>query len=155
MTTHPTTVTAEPGTPFLEVVREFDAPADAVFRAWTDPELVTQWLSPDDLTMTIDEWQPRSGGRYRYVHAGRDGAEFAFRGTFHTIRPDLLVQTFEFEGAPDVVSLDTLRLSDVGGRTRVEIHSVFPSVAARDAMVAAGMENGLTQGFAKLDRLVG
>jgi uncharacterized protein YndB with AHSA1/START domain len=155
MTTHPTTVTAEPGTPFLEVVREFDAPADAVFRAWTDPELVTQWLRPDDLTMTIDEWQARSGGRYRYVHTGRDGAEFAFHGTFHTIRPDLLVQTFEFEGAPDVVSLDTLRLSDVGGRTRVEIHSVFPSVAARDAMVAAGMENGLTQGFAKLDRLVG
>ena len=153
-----TTRTSAPtGVPFIDLTRDFDAPVDAVWRAWTEPALVRQWLGPDRYEMRIDEYDVRDGGRYRYVHRDPDGNEFGFHGVFHgTPSPDGFVQTFEFEGAPGHVSLDRLTLEDLGGgRTRAHIHSVHQSVEARDAMVAAGMETGLNEGFARLDALLG
>jgi uncharacterized protein YndB with AHSA1/START domain len=151
-----TKTTAPDGVPFIDISREFDAPRDALYRAWTDPELVKQWLGPDRYEMLIDEYDVRDGGRYRYVHRDPDGNEFGFHGVFHgTPSPEGFVQTFEFEGAPGHVSLDKLVLEDLGdGRTTARIHSVYQSVEARDAMVSSGMENGLNQGFARLDTLL-
>jgi len=151
-----TKTTAPDGVPFIDISREFDAPRDVLYRAWTDPELVKQWLGPDRYEMLIDEYDVRDGGRYRYVHRDPDGNEFGFHGVFHgTPSPEGFVQTFEFEGAPGHVSLDKLVLEDLGdGRTAARIHSVYQSVEARDAMVSSGMENGLNQGFARLDTLL-
>jgi uncharacterized protein YndB with AHSA1/START domain len=151
-----TTQTSAPaGVPFIDLTREFDAPRDVLWRAWTEPELIKQWLGPDRLEMIIDEYDVRDGGRYRYVHRDADGNEYGFHGVFHgTPSPDSFVQTFEFEGAPGHVSLDKLVLEDLGGRTRVRIHSVYQSVEARDAMIASGMETGLNEGFARLDALL-
>jgi uncharacterized protein YndB with AHSA1/START domain len=151
-----TQVTAAPGQPFIDISREFDAPRDLIFRAWTDPELLVQWLGPRRFEMIIDTYDVRSGGSWRYVHRDADGNEFGFHGVFHgDPTPDGFVQTFEFEGAPGHVSLDTLVLEEHGGRTTSRIHSVYQSVEARDAMVAAGMEGGLNEGFDRLDELIG
>jgi uncharacterized protein YndB with AHSA1/START domain len=145
------TVTAPEGLPFIDWEREFDAPVSAVFRAHTDPDRVRRWLGPRGYEMTIGEWEATDGGRWSYVHS--DGtADYAFRGTFHTVRQDdLLVQTFEFLGVPDVVSVESLRFEDRGGRTRVVGHSVYPTIEARDGMVASGMERGMREGYERLD----
>lgn len=149
-------VTAPEGQPSLEFVREVDAPVEAVFAAHRDPDLLARWLGPHGYEMVVTEYDYRSGGRYRYVHRGPTGDEFAFHGCFHTVRDgDLAVQTFEFEGAPDHVSLDTMRFEPLeGGRTRLRGLSVFQSVAARDAMVASGMERGMREGYERLDDLL-
>jgi uncharacterized protein YndB with AHSA1/START domain len=151
-----TQITAEPGVPFIDISREFDAPRDLVFRAHTDPELLVQWLGGDKYQMIIDRYDVRDGGTWRYVHRDDDGNEYGFHGVFHgTPSPDGMVQTFEFEGAPGYVSLDALTLEDVdGGRTRIRIHSVHQSVEGRDAMVASGMEAGLNAGYRRLDELI-
>jgi uncharacterized protein YndB with AHSA1/START domain len=151
-----TSVTAEPGVPFIDISRVFDAPRDLVFRAHTDPELLVQWLGGDKYDMIVDRYDVRDGGTWRYVHRDGDGNEWGFHGVFHgEPTRDGMVQTFEFEGAPGYVSLDALTLEDVEhGRTRVRIHSVHQSIEGRDAMVAAGMATGLSAGYRRLDELI-
>jgi uncharacterized protein YndB with AHSA1/START domain len=136
----------------MEFTREFDAPAAAVFRAHADPELVKQWLGPSRNEMDIERWDFRTGGGYRYVHRGPDGGEYWFNGVFHTVRDnDLVIQTFEFEGAPDMVNLEFLTLQDLGGRTRLVGRSISPNTQARDALLSSGMEDGMREGYDRLD----
>ena len=150
-----TQVTAEPGTPYIDFTREFDARRDLLFRAHTDPELLVQWLGPRRLTMVIDRYDVKDGGKWRYIHRDQDGTEFGFHGVFHgTPSPDGMVQTFEFEGAPGHVSLDQITFEARNGRTVLHGHSVFQSVQARDAMVQSGMEGGLSEAYERLDELI-
>ena len=105
-------ITAEPGVPQVFTTRTFAAPRDLVFRAFTEPDLLVQWLGPRKYTMTIDRYDLRDGGTYRYIHADDAGNAFAFHGVFHgEPSPDGMVQTFEFEGAPGNVSLGHARRS--------------------------------------------
>lgn len=149
------TVTAPEGLPFVMFEREFDAPVAAVFRAHQDPELVKRWLGPDGYDMDMERYDFVTGGSFRYVHRNGD-EEYAFRGVFHVVREnDFAIQTLEFEGFPDVVTIETLRFVDLGdGRTRLEGQSTFPSLEARDGMVDSGMEIGMTEGYAKLEALL-
>ncbi len=150
-----TKVQAPDGVPFIDVSREFVAPRDLVFRAFIEPDLLVQWLGPGNYEMVIDEYDVRAGGSWRYVHRDGNGNEYGFHGVFHgDPSPDGMVQTFEYEGAPGHVSLDKLVLEERDGRTIVHTHSVFQSVAARDAMVENGMAEGMDSGFNKLDRLL-
>lgn len=153
--THETEIIADPKVPLVRIIREFDAPPEKVFRAHTDPELVVQWLGPRDTEMTVDHWDCRSGGSYRYVH-GRGDEEYGFRGCFHEVRPsELIVQTFTFEGFPDGVALEKLVLEDLGnGRTRLTATSLVDSFEGRDAFVASGMEVGVREGYERLDELL-
>lgn len=155
-TTNPVTITAPEGLPFIDIEREFDAPVTAVFNAHRDPELVKQWLGPDGYEMTIERWDFVTQGGYRYVHTNPEGESFAFNGVFHSVREnEFAIQTFEFEGYPDVVAIESATFEDLGGgRSRLKIHSVYPDVASRDGMVASGMETGLREGYARLDELV-
>ena len=156
-TTHrnETRIAADPALPTIVITREFDAPPDRVFRAYTDPELVVQWLGPRRLTMRIDRYDARTGGAYRYWHVDTDGTEYGFFGAFHEVRPnDRIVQTFTWDGEPDGVSLDTVRFEALGGRTRVTTTSVVDSMEARDGILASGMETGVTEGYERLDELL-
>lgn len=152
-----TQITAAPGLPQIEITREFDAPKDVLFRAHTDPALLAQWLGPRRLTMIVDHYDVRDGGMWRFIHRDTDGTEYGFHGVFHgTPSPDGIVQTFEFEGAPGHVSLETLTFEEVGGgKTRLRINDVFQSVADRDAAIESGMESGINEGYERLDELVG
>jgi uncharacterized protein YndB with AHSA1/START domain len=150
-----TQIIAEPGVPQIVITREFDAPRELLFRAYTDPELLAQWLGPRALTMTIDRHDPRDGGSWRYIHRDADGNEFAFHGVFHgTPSPDGIVRTFEFEGTPGHVSLETATFEERGGRTLLRMNSVFQSVEDRDGMVQSGMEEGVNDSMERLDELV-
>jgi uncharacterized protein YndB with AHSA1/START domain len=152
----PLTVTAEPGGHAVITEREVDAPRDVVFRCFTDPTLLAQWLGPRKYGMRVETFDLRHGGEWRYVNTDpASGMEFGFRGIFHgEPSPDRWVQTFEFEGAPGHVSLDTLELVDLGHRTLVRTTSVHQSVEARDAMVESGMAEGMADGYSRLDELV-
>jgi len=154
-TTHETEIIVDPKVPLVRIVREFDAPREKVFRAHTDPELIVQWLGPRRLEMKIDHYDCRTGGSYRYLHVA-DGDEFGFHGSFHEVRPsELIVQTFTYEGFPDSVSLERLVLEDLGnGRTRLVATSLVDSFEARDAFVASGMEEGVIEGYERLDELL-
>lgn len=155
-TTNETTIEADPELPTVKIVRDFDAPPDKVFRAWTEQDLVEKWLGPDSTEMRTGTWEPRTGGSYRYS-VWRDGEEIAsFFGSFHEVRPsERLVQTFTWEGHPDGVSLETMTFEDLGdGRTRTTGLSVVDTLEARDVMIASGMETGILEGYAKLDALL-
>ena len=152
--THQTQITADPDVPLIRITREFDAPPEKVFRAHTDPELVARWLGPRRHEMRIDHFDCRTGGSYRYLHLS-DGNEFAFHGCFHEVRPsELIIQTFTFEGVPDEVALERLVLEDLGGRTRLTATSLVESFEARDAFLASGMEDGVREGYERLDELL-
>jgi len=142
-------VTAEPGQQVVIITREFDAPRELVYKAHIDPNLYVQWLGPRGYEMVLETFEPRSGGRYRYIHKDADGNEFGFHGVFHEISEELMIQTFEFEGLPEKghVTLDTMRLEKLpGDRTKLTIQSLFQSVADRDGMVQSGMERGMREG---------
>ena len=148
-------ITADPGVPQVFTTRTFAAPRALVFRAFTEPDLLVQWLGPRKYTMTIDRYDLRDGGTYRYIHADDAGNAFGFHGVFHgEPSPDGMVQTFEFEGAPGNVSMDTLTLEEHDGKTTVRSNSVFQSVEARDAMVQSGMAEGMNDGYDRLDDLL-
>ena len=150
-----TQITAEPGIPQIIIEREFDAPRDLVFRAYTDPELIVQWMGPRDLTMKIEEYDVRDGGKWRYVSTDADGNEYGFHGVFHgTPSPEGTVQTFEFEGMPGHVAMDTLTLVERDGRTLVRTVSSFQSVEDRDGMVASGMERGVRDSDERMGELL-
>lgn len=150
-----TEITAAPGIPQILISREFDAPRDLVFRAYADPELLVQWLGPRDLTMTVDQYDVRDGGKWRYISKDAQGNEYGFHGVFHgNPSPDGIVQTFEFEGTPGHVSLDTFTLEEQDGKTLMRSVSSFQSVEDRDAMVAAGMERGVYDSYERLTELL-
>jgi uncharacterized protein YndB with AHSA1/START domain len=150
------TISAPEGQPTIEIVREFDAPVDRVYRAHVDPELVQQWLGPRRLTMRMDHWDIRRGGSYAYTHVDTDGTEYGFWGAVHDARPnELISQTFGFAGAPDDPSFDKAVFEDLGnGRTRLRVTSVVHDVATRDAFLSSGMEGGMNESYERLDELL-
>ncbi|MEV6635837.1 SRPBCC domain-containing protein [Actinoplanes sp. NPDC051470] len=149
-----TVIEADPAVPIIRVSREFRATPAALLRAHTDPDLFARWVGPDSLRTHIDHWDARTGGSYRYRSVG-DGGEWAFHGCFHEIQPGRIVQTFTYEGNPDGVALETLWFDDLGdGRSRLRSQSLVDSFASRDAWLTSGMEAGLTDGHAKLERML-
>jgi uncharacterized protein YndB with AHSA1/START domain len=148
-------IVAKPGSQEIRFTRLFDAPRELVYRAWTDPGMIARWMGPRHLTTTVVEMDARPGGLWRFVHRDPDGREFGFHGVHHDVAPcERLVRTFEFEGMPGHVSLETLTLEEAGGRTRVVGQSVFQSVEDRDGAVSSGMEAGMAEGFDRLDELL-
>ncbi|MDN5796815.1 MAG: SRPBCC family protein [Intrasporangium sp.] len=153
--TNELTIDAPQGVPWIDYTREFDAPVAAVFNAHRDPDLVRQWLGPNGYEMTIERWDFVTGGSYRYTHQSQ-GREYGFHGLFHTVREDeFAIQTFEFEGMPDEVAIEFMWFEDLGhGRCRLRGRSIGRTVEGRDAMVASGMEKGMSEGYERLESLV-
>lgn len=153
-----TNITVEPGKQDLFVTREFDAPRELVFRAYTDPELYAQWLGPRGYSTTFEVFEPVSGGTWRFVQKDPNGNEFRFHGVNHEVTvPERIIGTFEFDGLPDSghVLLETTIFEALpGDRTRVTSQSVFQSVADRDGMIQSGMEQGVVEGYERLDEIL-
>src|SRR5256885_578763 len=149
-----TQIIAEPGVPQIVITREFDAPRELVFRAFTDPDLLVRWLGPRNMSMTVDRLENRDGGTWRFIHTDADGNEAAFHGVIHgTPSPDSVVRTFEFEGFLGHVSLERLTLEDLNGRTRIRTNSIFQSLEDRDGHLQSGMERGVNDSMERLDEL--
>jgi len=147
-------IEADPTVPVIRITRDFTATPQQLYRAHTDPELFARWIGPGATTARIDNWDVRTGGSWRYV-AEHEGAQYAFRGCFHEVRSDRIVQTFTYEGMPDDVSLETLTFTDLGeGRTRLQATSLCESFEAREVWLRSGMEVGINEGYAKLEGML-
>ncbi|TCP47256.1 uncharacterized protein YndB with AHSA1/START domain [Tamaricihabitans halophyticus] len=156
MSKHETEIIANEKVPTIEMVREFDAAPELVFRAHTDPELYARWIGPRSVTTRITKWDATTGGAWAFAN-DRDGAEIAsFYGSFHEVRPaERIVWTFTYEGVPDGVSLETLTFTELpGGRTRLRTLSVVEDFESRDGILSSGMEVGVNEGYEKLDELL-
>ena len=138
----------------LEIVltREFDAPRALVFEALSKPEHLRHWWGQAGSTLTHCEMDFRPGGKWRFVERDKDGQEWGFRGEVREIvPPERIVQTFEWEGLPGHISVETMQLEDLGGRTRLTVTSVFDSVEDRDGMLQSGMEQGAGESYDRLE----
>ena len=152
--TYKHTLTTQGDRQFL-VERVFDAPRDRVFAVYTDPELIPEWWGPRGTTAIVDRMDARTGGDWRFVVRNEDGSETAFRGTYREVTaPERIVQTFEWEGMPGYVSLETATFEDLGDRTKVTTVSVFHHPEERDGMLDSGMEHGMNDTFTRLDEVL-
>lgn len=138
----------------IVMTRVFDAPRRLVFEAHSKPEHLRHWWGPREFTMALCEMDFRPGGKWRYVLRSARG-DFAFRGEFREIvAPERIVWTFEFEGAPGDVAVETLTLTERDGRTTLTTRSVASSRAARDAVLQSGMEKGAAETWDRLAEYV-
>ncbi len=156
-TTMPETeYTIEPGSQALTSSVILDAPRELVFKAYTDPELFAKWWGPSRYENRIEKFESRPGGSWRVVQVGADGTEHAFRGVNHdVVANERICQTFEYEGVPGHVALQTATFEGLGNKTRITAQIVFQSVMDRDGMVASGMRSGPDESMERLLKLVG
>ncbi len=137
------------------ITREFDAPADLVFDAWTTPELVKRWWAGDRGQVTEARIDLRIGGRWRWVMTANGGFEVAFSGVYREIeRSHRLVRTEVFEMSPDAEALSTVTFDESDGVTTLKILGHYPTKDIRDAAIASGMEGGLQTSLDELEMLV-
>jgi uncharacterized protein YndB with AHSA1/START domain len=156
MTSRPTALAVTtPSDREIRLEREFDAPRERVFAVMTDPALISEWWGPRGTTTEVDQMDVRPGGAWRYVVRNADGSETAFRGVYREIAsPERIVQTFEWEGMPGHISIDTAVLEDLGERTRLVTTSLFHTTEERDGMLSSGMEGGAGETYARLEELL-
>ncbi|MDX1995490.1 MAG: SRPBCC family protein [bacterium] len=148
-------VIAEPGSHAIQMSRVFNAPRQLVFRAFTDPSLIPQWWGPQGITTFVDQMEVKQGGIWRYVQRDNDGNEYGFHGVYHeVVAPERLVFTFEFEGMPGHVLLETVTFREQDGKTTLIDSSVFQTIEDRDGMLQSGMEEGAGQSWDRFEALL-
>lgn len=139
----------------IVMTRLFDAPRELVFKAYTDANLIPQWWGPRGYITTVDKMDVRPGGIWRFIHRGPDGNEYAFNGVYREIvPPERLVSTFEFEGMPGHVAIDTMTLEEHDGKTKLTTTSLFETVEDRDGVLNSGMEKGAAETCDRLEKLL-
>ena len=145
----------EPGRQDITSTIILDAPRELVFKAYTDPELFARWWGPRRYKNEIDKFESRPGGSWRVVQVGADGTRHGFRGVNHdVVAPERICATFEYEGFPGHVALQTATFEALGYKTRLVAHIVFESVMDRDGMVASGMQEGADESMERLAELL-
>jgi len=136
------------------ITREFEAPKDLVYRAWTEPGLVGRWWGGERGEVTIVEVDLRVGGTWRCVMVTDDGSEVAFYGEYREVVPDeRIVSTEVYEGVPEAEALNTVTFAETDGRTILTVLVEHASKEARDAHIASGMEVGVREGMDLLERV--
>jgi uncharacterized protein YndB with AHSA1/START domain len=148
-------VTAPEGLSTISIERIFDVSKEKLFKAMSTPELIAQWWTKPGSTVTVEEFEPREGGKWRFVqHAG--GQDFAFYGVIHEHNLDRVVQTFEFSGLPERghVIMEKMQMTELeDGKTKLEVTQAFFSSEERDGMLQSGMEEGMNLTYAALEEL--
>ena len=138
----------------IQMTRTFNAPRELVFRAMTQADLIERWWGPGRYTTHVDKLDLRPGGGWRFLNHGEEG-EFAFRGEFREIvPPEKIVWTFEWEGMPGHISVETLVLEERDGQTTVTATSLYDSKEDRDGMLNSGMEEGAVESYDRLEDLL-
>jgi uncharacterized protein YndB with AHSA1/START domain len=141
--------------PVIRFRRFFAAPRDRVWRAWTEPELLAQWLGPRYLTMKDCEVDLRPGGAWRFVHVAPDGTEHGFHGEFLEVEaPRRMKRTFVYDPWPDASLVEGFDLEEVDGGTMLTGESVHASIESRDKHVESGMEGGMHESMERLDEVL-
>ena len=151
---HPKAKVTLQGEREILIEREFNAPRDLVWRAFTEPELVAQWWGRGN-TLVVEKFEPQRGGHWRFVEHSEHGAH-GFEGRYREVTPkERIIQTFEWDGMPAHPCVEFLTMEDTAdGRTRILIRDLFMEGAERDGMVNSGMEGGMNESYERLDELL-
>jgi uncharacterized protein YndB with AHSA1/START domain len=138
----------------LKVERIFNAPREKVWQAMTDPNLVAQWWGRGN-KLVVEKMEVKRGGHWRYVEHS-DGQEHGFEGRYREVKPpELLEYTFEWDGQPGHVVVESTRFEDLGdGRTRISVTSMFFTTEDLEGMMQSGMEGGMNESYAALDKVL-
>ncbi len=148
-------MTAEPGKQVVTIATVFDAPRDKVFKMFIDPELIPQWWGPRHLKTRVEKMEVKPGGMWRFIQLDPEGNEFAFHGVYHeVVAPERVTYTFEYEGIPGHILLETVMFEAQGNKTKMTDTSVFQTVEDRDGMLSAGMEGGEDESMERFAELV-
>jgi uncharacterized protein YndB with AHSA1/START domain len=151
----PTAKVTTPSDRVIHIEREFDAPRHEVFAAYTDPQLIPEWWGPRNTSTSVDQMDVKTGGSWRFIVRNADGSESGFHGSYREVTPpERIVQTFEWEGMPGHVCVETAVFEDLGDRTKVTTTSLFHTPEERDGMLQSGMESGMNETYARLDELL-
>ena len=136
------------------ITREFDAPKELVYKAYTTPELVRRWWNAKRGDVTTCEIDLRVGGRWRYVMVTPDGFEVGFHGEYRELVPNERIVTTEvYEGVPDGDGvLNTVSFAEADGRTTLTILVEHTSKELRDTHIESGMEDGLQDALDLLEQ---
>lgn len=155
---NPTKIAASPGKQDILITRDFNASREQVFRAYTDPNIYKNWIGPKEMKTTIQTFDPKPGGKYRYIQRDKSGKEFAFHGVYHEVKsPELIIETFEYEGLPEKghALLESVKFESLSSnKTRVISKSVFLSTEDRDGMMRPDMTKGINESHERLDDLL-
>jgi uncharacterized protein YndB with AHSA1/START domain len=140
----------------IVMTRVVDAPRRLVFDAWTKPAHLPHWmLGPSGWTMPVCEIDLRPGGAWHFVWRRTDGTEMGMRGEDHAITPPERLVSIESWGGDWPETLNTLSLSEDGGKTTITQTVLYPSKEARDAARKTGMESGVSESFDRLAEYLG
>jgi len=151
---HGSAVVTLPSDTEILITRQFDAPAELVYRAYTTPELVKRWWGFDTSVWKVCEIDLRVGGTWRYV-TEESGFEVGFHGEFRELdSPRHLVSTEVYEGMPDASALDVVDFDEVDGVTTMRMLVQHTEQAHRDAHIESGMEGGMQVSMDRLEDLV-
>jgi uncharacterized protein YndB with AHSA1/START domain len=154
-TRHGSAVVTLSGDREIVITRVFDAPAAAIFRAWTTPELVRRWWGFPTSEWLVCDIDLRVGGTWRYVVRDEGAPEVGFHGEYREIdAPHRLVSTEIYEGFPDAEALDTMVLDERDGVTTMTVTVLHELPEHRDAHIASGMESGMQVSFDRLEDVV-
>jgi uncharacterized protein YndB with AHSA1/START domain len=150
----PNAIVTTPSEREIRIERVFNASRERVWKALTDPALVAQWWGRGN-HLDIERMELRRGGHWRFVENGPDGSH-GFEGRYREVTPpERIVQTFEWDGMPGHVAVESMTLEDIGdGRTRIVTVSLFHTREERDGMLQSGMEQGLEQSYTALDQVL-
>jgi len=136
----------------IRMTRVFDAPRDLVFEAHTSAEHMSNWWGPRKYEVISADYDFRPGGKWRIAHRGPGGDEHGFRGEFREIvPPECIVWTFEYEGAPGQIAIETMTLEEHDGKTTLTVVSDAGTKEARDAVLESGMQEGAAETYDRLD----
>jgi uncharacterized protein YndB with AHSA1/START domain len=154
-----TQIIAEEDKQDIFIIREFNAPREMVFKAFSDPEVLVQFFAPFDYTLHFNHHDYKTGGSYSWCNKNKEGRILCtFYGVIHELTaPERIIQTSEFMELPERGNaiLEIIKFEDLpDNRTKMTIHDVCPSVATRDAIIKSGMDKGLVDIFYKLDKLL-
>lgn len=141
----------------VELTRVFDAPRRLVWEALSKAEHVPRWWGPRGTTMVSCDFDFRPGGAYRFVLRTADGNEEAFRGEIREVDPpERIVQTFEYEGMPGAITVETLTLTEQDGKTTLTASSIYEGMSMEDldAMLKSGMEYGAAETYDRLEEFL-
>lgn len=151
-------IVAEEGKNDFSIIREFEAPIEKVFKAFTDPVYLKQWYMPEEMAFTIETMHCQTGGYYKNHHTHANGMRFGFHGVYHEVdAPTLIIRTSEFSGLPQKLAptLETTRFETTDkGNTKVIIHTLCISHSFRDAMIENGLRNHMQISYGLLDHLL-
>ena len=133
----------------------FDAPSELVWKAWTDPKLIPRWWGPRRYTTTVEKMEVRPGGTWRFIQRDAEGNVYGFHGEYkEVVPPKRIVDTFEYEGMPGHVLVESATFEEIDGRTKVTQKSVFETVEDLEGMLASGMEEGARETMERFTELV-